>query len=181
MLPCVRKWPGFAAAAAIAALALALYLAQPGAAPLLSSGTAVDSGPFRVTVKHLQPTPARFTLTHPANHRIIVIATFEKTGTQSWPSLPNGLRLRDVAGLVSEEPQVYLVRDTSTGGPLLPGLPEDLAFCWEQRAGTQAPAQATVDIPGFTAMPLSATGTEQWAPSGLAATVTVTAAAKEKA
>jgi hypothetical protein len=173
-----RHWLWPAVVIAVLAFAVAGYSVLPGRTPDVAQATPVRSGPFEVTVKGLG-SQAPLALSDPANHWIVVVARVELTATRSWPGLPVLLRLPDVTGLVSQEPQVYLVRDGSTGGPLQPGLPEDLAYCWEQRAGTPAPTQAKVDIGRYVALAQNPAGQQQWAPAGTAAIVTAASAKPE--
>lgn len=175
-----RHWLWAAAVIAVLALAVTVYTVLPGRTPAVAAGTPVRSGPFEVTVKGLV-FQAPLALSDPANHWIVVVARVELTATQSWPGLPVLLHLSDVTGLVSPEPKVYLARDGSTGGPLQPGLPEDLAYCWEQRAGTPAPAQAKVDIGQYVSLLQNTAGQQQWAPAGTAAVVTTGALNPEPA
>ncbi|GIH10171.1 hypothetical protein Rhe02_82380 [Rhizocola hellebori] len=84
----------------------------------------------------------------PANRWVIVRAKVEITGKTSATGLASILRLSGVDALVTTEPGVLLVRDGSKIDRLHPGLPEELAFAWEQKVGATPPTQVTVEVSG---------------------------------
>jgi hypothetical protein len=85
------------------------------------------------------------------NHWLGVVATVEVTADESRTDLADVLRLSGVAGLTSDEPaHVVQMRDATEPVQLNPGMPEDLAFVWEQAAGTPKAAEVTLQIYGKT-------------------------------
>jgi hypothetical protein len=157
----LHRWRWLAAGALAAALLFAGYALLPSAAPVLAAGAPVQAGPLRFTVKGLQEVPTGLTLSDASNHWIILIATVEVTDTRSWPALPKNVRLEGVDGLVKPEPLTVLRRDGSTLGPLQPGMPEDIAYVWEQRSAYTAPAEVSVSIAGLTRLD-DPSGQPQW-------------------
>lgn len=85
------------------------------------------------------------------NHWLGVVATVEITADESRKDLDAVLRLPGVAGLTSEKPAyVVLMRDATQPVQLNPGMPEELAFVWEQSAATPTPTDVTAVIYGKT-------------------------------
>jgi hypothetical protein len=84
----------------------------------------------------------------PANRWVVVRARVEITGDSSSTGLASILRLSGVDALIGPEPGVVLVRDGSRIDRLHPGLPEELAFAWEQKVGATPPTHVTVEVSG---------------------------------
>lgn len=117
-------------------------------------------------------------LKDPGNHWIAVLATVEVTADESRSDLQDAVRIPEVDGLLADNPQrkgrpdyVYLVRDAVNGPYLHPGLPDKLAFIWEQRATATVPTTATVEIWGKTRRADSLTGHQEWLDAGARAVV----------
>src|SRR5687768_7004930 len=126
----VRSVPLNVALVITAVLALALAGLFGGLAPAatttptVASGTALDAGPWRVTVMRarlfgeLPP----LVLTQPGNRWLLVLATVEVTADESRNDMRDILRPREVPGLLTEAPsQMYLARDSTIVGHLNPG------------------------------------------------------------
>jgi hypothetical protein len=141
----------------------------------------VDKGsPWNVTVTGVRVVgelePLR--LKDQGDHWIAVLATVEITADESRNDLNDVVRIPEVDGLLADTEQgrgrpdyVYLMRDAVNGPYLHPGLPEKLAFIWEQRASTPVPATATVEIWGKTRRADSLTGHQEWLDAGARAVV----------
>ncbi len=112
--------------------------------------TGPPKGPWHVDVVSAAVAPDRPPLqrTDPQNRWVVVQAKVENTGQASATGLASIMRLSGVEGLVGTEPGVLLVRDGSKVDRLHPGLPEELAFAWEQKAGATPPTQVTVEVAG---------------------------------
>jgi hypothetical protein len=142
---------------------------------------AVDRGkPWNVTVTGMRVVgelePLR--LKNPGDHWIAVLATVEVTADESRNDLEDVVRIPKVAGLLADNEQrrgrpdyVYLLRDAVNGPYLHPGLPDKLAFIWEQRADAAVPTTATVEIWGKTHRADSLTGHQEWLDPGVRAVV----------
>jgi hypothetical protein len=142
---------------------------------------AVNRGqPWNVTVTGMRVVgelePLR--LKNPGDHWIAVLATVEVTADESRSDLEDVVRIPEVEGLLADDDRrkgrpdyVYLVRDAVNGPYLHPGLPEKLAFIWEQRASAAVPTTATVEIWGKTRRADSLTGHHEWLDAGARAVV----------
>jgi hypothetical protein len=93
----------------------------------------------------------------PARRWVVVRAKVEVTGTTSATGLASILRLSGVDALVASEPGVVLVRDGSRVDRLHPGLPEELAFAWEQKVGATPPTEVTVEVSGGSSVTIAVT------------------------
>ncbi|HCT75872.1 MAG TPA: hypothetical protein DGT23_04635 [Micromonosporaceae bacterium] len=107
---------------------------QPWNVTIVSATVAADRPPLQRT--------------DPANRWLVVTAKVEITGDSSKTGLASMLRLSGADGLLAPEPGVVLLRDGSRVDRLHPGLPEELAFAWEQAAASAAPQQLTVQVTG---------------------------------
>jgi hypothetical protein len=149
---------------------------------------AVDTGdPWNVTVTGARVLDDLSPLrpTNPGDRWVALLATVEVTADESRDDLQDAVRLPGVDGLLKEKPEyVYLVRDNTTGPYLNPGMPEKLAFVWEQKASAAVPTEVTAEIWGKTQRPSSLTGNMQWfdddAPRAEVAKVPVTDRRKKK-
>jgi hypothetical protein len=83
-----------------------------------------------------------------ASRWLVVRARVEPGGTSSQRGLGSAMRLSGVDGLLKQQPEVVLLRDDSLIDQLHPGMPEELAFAWEQGAASSVPQQVTLEIPG---------------------------------
>ena len=142
------------AVVAIAASGLfgGLEKAEPESAPSIGIDTAVEAGPWKVTVKRAQlhgDLPP-MVLSDKANRWLVVVATVEIIDNTTWNTPTAILRVSDVSDLTSPLPQVMLLRDASRIGRLHPGMPEDVVFFWEQAASAPIPKQVTVQVMGRT-------------------------------
>jgi hypothetical protein len=57
---------------------------------------------------------------------------------------------------------VLLARDSTDLGYLNPGMPERVAFLWEQRASAPVPTTMDIEVYGKTLRTDSLTGSAQW-------------------
>jgi hypothetical protein len=140
-------------------------VATPGP-PQVQPSAAVDAGPVKVTVlvgrvvNDLSPIkPSK-----DGDRWFMVIATIEVTANDSRVT-PEPLRVPHVAGLLNEKPdRVLLSRDATDVDYLNPGMPEKVAYLWEQRPDVPVPATADVEILGETYRTNSLTGGMEWLP-----------------
>lgn len=116
---------------------------QPWNVTIVSATVAADRPPLQRT--------------DPANRWLVVKAKVEITGETSKTGLASMLRLSGTDGLVASEPGVVLLRDGTRVDRLHPGLPEELAFAWEQAAASAAPQQLTVQVAGGTPITIAVT------------------------
>jgi hypothetical protein len=93
----------------------------------------------------------------PANRWLVVQAKVEVTGGSSQTGLASMVRLSGIDGLVAQEPGVVLLRDGTLINQLHPGLPEELAFAWEQAANAAPPTQLTVRVSGSSPITIAVT------------------------
>jgi hypothetical protein len=134
---------------------------------------AVDKGePWNVTVtgmRVLADLPP-LDLKDPGDRWVAVLATVEVTADDSRNDLLDVVRIPGVDGLLAAEDRlakgkpdyVYLLRDTVNLPYLNPGMPEKLAFFWEQRPSAAVPKTATVEIWGKTLREDSLSGHQSW-------------------
>ncbi|MEN3608249.1 hypothetical protein AAH979_01750 [Plantactinospora sp. ZYX-F-223] len=120
--------------------------------PTVAVGKAVDGGPWSVTVTGSRLVGKLPTLYLRDGKRwFTVLATIENTADESRTDFDDAIRLSGVAGIAEERPsQVRLVRDGSKPTYLNPGLPERLAFLWEQDDSTPVPTSVKVQVWGTT-------------------------------
>lgn len=189
MIARVLQMPPSRLSVGVAALALALSGLFGGLArvddPALPTIAlnAVDRGvPWNVTVTGMRVLddlpPLR--LKNPGDRWVAVLATVEVTADESRNDMVDVVRVPGVAGLLAAEDDlakgrpdlVYLLRDDVESPYLNPGLPEKLAFFWEQRASAPAPTTATVEIWGKTLREDSLTGHQAWLDPEVRAVVT---------
>jgi hypothetical protein len=95
---------------------------------------------------------------------IIVRATMEITADRTWNRLDGVLRLKGVEGLRDVKPSdFYLVRDESfIVRELQPGIPEEVAFLWQQDGRAPRPEYVDVEILGLTQRRSSLTDHLEW-------------------
>jgi hypothetical protein len=144
---------------------------------------AVNKGvPWNVTVYGMRVVdklePLR--LENPGDRWIAVLAIVEVTADESRNDLDDAIRIPGVPGLLAakkpgsvkgEADQVALLRDDTVGPTLNPGMPEKIAYIWEQDGSAEVPAKATVTIRGKTLRKDSLTGHEEWLDTATRATV----------
>lgn len=140
-------------------------------APVMAVGTAIDGGPGLVTVTKVQlhQNLPPMVLRDKANHWLVVVAKVEITAEESWTRLTRMVQLSGVDGMVDTLPTPMLVRDSARTGMLHPGMPEEVAFFWERKAGTPAPKEATVQVNKVVHRKDSLTGSMQWMPEDVPA------------
>jgi hypothetical protein len=114
------------------------------------AGAVHPQGPWHVNVISATVAADRPPLQHadPANRWVVVRAQVEVTDGTSHNGLASILRLSGVDGLVTAEPGVVLLRDNARVDRLHPGLPEELAFAWEQAVAAPPPQHLTVQVAG---------------------------------
>ncbi|HCT78222.1 MAG TPA: hypothetical protein DGT23_16930 [Micromonosporaceae bacterium] len=140
-------------------------------APAVAVGTAIDGGPGLITVTKVQlhQTLPPMVLQDKANHWLVVVAKVEITAEESWTALSGMIQLSGVDGLVDKRPTPMLVRDGARTGMLHPGMPEEVAFFWERKAGTPAPKEVTVQVNLRIHRKESFGGSMQWMPEEMPA------------
>lgn len=137
--------------------------------PSVAPGTAVAAGPWRVTVTdaRLLPDVSPLVAENDGDPWLVVLAVVEVTAPSSRQDMTDILRVSGVDGLLHDEPnQILLVRDTTNVSALQPGLPEKLAFCWEQSAKSPVPTVVDVEIAGKIYREDSLTGYFNWFDNG---------------
>ncbi|MEV4753571.1 hypothetical protein AB0J86_00410 [Micromonospora sp. NPDC049559] len=150
------RWLGLSAGAATLAVSGffgGLEGPDEPAIPVVQPGTVDRGSPWNVTVSRVRLVNDLGTLrlTVPGDRWLAVVATVEVTADESRNDLDDVLRLTGVLGLMSQEPaHVMLMRDATELGRLNPGMPEEIAFVWEQSAGAAPPGTVTVQIYGKT-------------------------------
>jgi hypothetical protein len=135
--------------------------------PDVKPSVAFDAGPLKVTIltgrvlNDLSPIkPSK-----DGDRWFLVIATIEVTDTDSRGISPplEPVGLPHVTGLLHDKPdRVLLSRDGTDVGYLNPGMPETVAFVWEQSPDAPVPATVDVDIYGWTYRRDSLTGNMGW-------------------
>jgi hypothetical protein len=95
--------------------------------------------------------------TDPANRWVVVQAKVEIVGAASQTGLASMVRLSGVDGVVNPEPKVILLRDRTQIDRLHPGLPEELAFAWEQAAAATPPQRLSVQVSGGSKVDIAVT------------------------
>jgi hypothetical protein len=120
--------------------------------PTVAVGT-VDAGePWNVTITgaRLLADMPPLKVEHPGDRWVAVLAIVEITADEPMAAT-DVIRLAGVPGLIQDHPSnVYLLRDTAELTQLQPGLPEKLAFFWEQSGSVPVPTEVTVEIVGRT-------------------------------
>ncbi|MBB5870604.1 hypothetical protein F4553_003983 [Allocatelliglobosispora scoriae] len=126
----------------------------------------VDGGPWRVTVtgaRLLNDMPTLH-LRDPGNYWVVVLVTVEITEKEGWGVLSKFFDMPPLADKPDQFPTIMLVRDGSQPNRLQPGMPEKLAFFWEQSAGTPPPTALTLSVPKSTYRESFITGYMEWLP-----------------
>ncbi|GIG86651.1 hypothetical protein Pen02_15870 [Plantactinospora endophytica] len=138
-------------------------VAKPEAPPV-EVGKVVDGGPWDVTVTGSRLVGELPGLTLGDGRRwFAVLATVENTDDESRDDFGDTVSLTGVDGLATEKPRYVLVlRDASRPKYLNPGLPEKLAFLWEQEAGQPVPTRVRVQVWGKTYRLDSIGNTMEW-------------------
>jgi hypothetical protein len=170
------RW--LAAGGAVVVLAISglfggLDRVDAGGVPTVAVG-AVDRGePWNVTVTGVRLLADQPPLhaSRPGDRWLAVVATVEVTADGSRGDVADILRVSGAQGLRDEAPEtVLLVRDY-TPAQLHPGLPEKVAFFWEQAPDAPVPTQVTVGIVGKTHRIDTLTGAREWLEAAVRAKV----------
>jgi len=135
------------------------------APPALAAGSAIDGGPWRVTLQQVRLYDELQPLTHnkPGDRWILVLATVEVTTDASRGDMYDIIRLAGVSGLRTEEPErVLLARDGTIVSNLNPRMPERLGYFWEQAPDAPAPTGLDVRVYGKTQRIDTLTGHLEW-------------------
>ncbi|GAB3972406.1 DUF4352 domain-containing protein [Plantactinospora veratri] len=132
--------------------------------PTVAVGEVVDGGPWNVTVTGSRLVGKLPTLyLRDGSRWFTVLVTVENTADESRTDFRDVIRLSGVAGVTEERAsQVVLVRDGSRPNYLNPGLPEKLAFLWQQDDSTPVPQSATVQVWGTTRRLDTVSDTWEW-------------------
>jgi hypothetical protein len=152
---------------------------EPASAPTVPTvavDTAIEAGPWRVTVTgaRLAGDLPPLLLQDKADHWVVAVATVEITADETETDLRQILRLSGVDGLKTEAPSnMVMLRDSTVVKQLNPGMPEKLLFLWEQSSGARVPTEITVRVQGLTWRPDSLTGRNDWKDPKTCATVSV--------
>lgn len=132
--------------------------------PTTAVNQAVDGGPWRITV-----TGARLIndlpdmrLKDPGNRWVAVLVTVEITEKEGWGTPGDFFEMEQIPGLIDKVPTIVLVRDGTRVDQLNPGMPEALAFLWEQRPDVAIPTELTIKLLGMTKRPSSITDNVGW-------------------
>lgn len=135
--------------------------------PPATVNTQIDGGAWKVTVTgvravgELKP----MVLSDKENHWLVVVADVEITAEKSWTNIGGILELTGVDGVDGERAAgVVLMRDARRINLLHPGMPEKVAFFWEQRAGTPLPTEVTVRVTAREYRENSLTKADEWMP-----------------
>ncbi|WP_173077645.1 hypothetical protein [Phytohabitans rumicis] len=83
-----------------------------------------------------------------ANHWVAVVATVEVTAPESRNDMREIVDISGVDGLLhpDEPDRILVVRDATPVDYLNPGMPEKLAFLWEQSGSVPVPTEMRVTI-----------------------------------
>jgi hypothetical protein len=162
------RWLG--AGAGVVALAISglfggLDKTQTSGLPTVAANV-VDAGtPWNVTVSgaRLVDDLPPLHLERAGDRWVAVVATVEVTADESRNDLDEVVRITGVSGLLGTRPSgVYLLRDDTRLGYLHPGLPEKVAFVWEQTGSQAVPTLVEVEIWGKTHRVGSLSGSLGW-------------------
>jgi len=177
-----RKVPFRWFAGALAAIGLGVSALFHGLAPVpaaetptVAIGKVIDAGPWTVTIvdTRLVSSSEGLTTTTAGNHWFGVVATVDDTTNDSREDLGDIMRLSHVAGLTEAAPQrILLANDATDVGFLNPGMPERVAFLWEQASSAPLPAKAQIVIYGKTLRKNSLDATTDWLSPHVVADVT---------
>ena len=138
-----------AAGLAVSACFGGMAQAQTSEPTTIAAGSLIKGLPWNVTVVEGRLLKSEDGLeTEKAGDRwLVVIATVEVTSVDSRSDMSDVLRLTDVPGLLAVRPQrILLSQDATDVHYLNPGMPERVAFCWEQSAGAPVPKSVDVDV-----------------------------------
>ena len=172
-----RWFAGVVAVIGLGVSALFHGLAPVAAAqtPTVAPGKVIDAGPWKVTVvdTRLLSSSTGLKTTTDGDHWFAVVATVDDTTNDSREDMGDIVRLSHVAGLTAVAPQVILLAsDATTLGYLNPGMPERVAFAWEQSSKVPLPTTAQIVIYGKTLRENSLDGTTDWLSPHVVADVT---------
>lgn len=126
-------------------------------------GTAIHGGPWDVTIvaARLLASQDGLRTTTDGDHWIEILASVDVTANDSQDNTSDILRLTQVAGLDSSPPdRILLARDATAVDYLNPGMPEKVAFLWEQKASAAIPTTVNVVVNGEYQYPFSFNGNE---------------------
>lgn len=135
--------------------------------PPAQAGTVIDAGPWRVNIRDARLTGELepMLLIKKENHFIVVVATTEITGDETWKGISSILELSGVDGVDKPYPAgVVLMRDATKIGQLHPGMPEQVAYFWERAAGSPAPTEIIVRVKAYEYRANSLTDHMEWLP-----------------
>jgi hypothetical protein len=186
------RWMG----AGLGVLALGIAGMFHGLNPVTKPGTpqvkvgVVNAGqPWNITVADARVlTDLAPLIPKETNERLFVVeATVEITAPEARDDLNQALQLQQVLGLQSDQPaHVVLIKDATEIGYLNPGMPEKLAFIWNQSTDVPVPTNADVQIVGMTyredslSHTATAKGTMIWTDPAVRADVVVPVLDKRK-
>lgn len=155
--------------------------------PALTVGEPITATPVTVTV--LGATTAtdmgNHLLSETEGRYLVVAADLVTEQTQSIPhsDVADAIRVRGVEGLFRRydrdrpaheiPPKVIVAADRSELGDLPPGLTYRTLLVWEQRPGSPAPTEVTVEVYGKTYRESSIDATMRWFDPALAARATI--------
>lgn len=136
----------------------------------------VDRGePWNLTVSRavLARDLSPAVLQEDTNHWLAIVATVEVTSSESRLDIGDALYLTGVEGLVGDSHIIgidgslrsddrFLMRDGLRVSALHPGLPEEVAFLWEQAADAPVPAELEVRLVGMTRRENTMNGHMEW-------------------
>lgn len=162
-----RWFAGVIAVIGLAVSGLFHGLAPVGAGqtPTIAVGKVIDAGPWNVTIvdTRLISSTTGLQTTTKGDHWIAVVATLDDTTSDSREDMADFIRIPHVTGLRTPAPQeVLLASDATFLGYLNPGMPERVAFLWEQSSKVQLPKTVDVVVYGETLRQNSLDGTTEW-------------------
>ena len=170
---------------AIAALAVAVSALFGGMSPAHASSTTphvsvdklIAGTPWNVTVVDaaLLASQNGLETAKTGNRWFAVVAKVEVTTTDSRNDMSDILRVQGVTGVSDGKPdRIIIVGDVTDVGWLNPGMPEEVAFLWEQPDNAPVPTSAEVDVFNKPLTTDSLTGELEYGEPQLVATVRAT-------
>ena len=134
--------------------------------PHVAVEKAIDGGPWRITVtgaRIINDMPTMH-LQDPGNHWVVVLVTVEVIEKEGWGIMNDYFVMPPLPAVLDTYPTIMLVRDGSRVNRLNPGMPEKLAYFWEQSAGTPPPTELTLRVPKWTKRESFISGNVGWLP-----------------
>lgn len=174
------RWIGAGATAIVLAVSAAfggLSDASGDAVATVEVGATVDAGPWTITVERAVVVNEFETLVHEVETDRWIAAVVTITNTTDEPrtgsAIGEGLEIRPFAGQREDSLFVVVNSDGSLLRAIQPGLPEQIAFLWEQDRDEPIPASLDLRLYGYVHRRDSLTGELVWRDGVPVATVRV--------